>query len=64
MKWAEIKAGPLQYWITTSPDGTVRLSKSWNWCNIPMASVEAAEEEAKRDAAGQPFHIKRKRIRF
>ena len=55
---------PLTYHITTSPDGTVRLSKSWHWQNEPMASEVEAEAYAERDAGGQAFVIKRKAVRF
>ena len=59
-----MKGEPLSYYITISPDGTVRLSKSWNWCNIPMASMEEAEREMEKDADGQAFTVTRKRIKF
>lgn len=59
-----MKGEPLTYHITTSPDGTVRLSKSWHWQNIPMASVEEAEQKMVEDAGGVAFTVRRKRIKF
>ena len=55
-----------RYLITTSPDGTVRLSRlgPWGWGNIPHECEESAERAAAAGAGKHPFTIQRKRLRM
>ena len=52
------------YVITTALDGTVRLSKCGHWGNIPKASMEQAEADARADAGKIPFTIRKCALRF
>ncbi len=41
----------------------VRLSRGGSWGNIPHADEQAAQIAASINAAGQPFTIKREKLR-
>jgi hypothetical protein len=53
----------IAYHVTTAKDGTVRLSKSGNWGNLPVADDAEGEALAEVDAKGSPFTIHRERAK-
>mgnify|MGYP003490378432 CR=1 FL=1 len=54
----------IEFVISTCRAGVVRLSRKGSYCNLPQASMEAAEIAAQREARNHPFAIERIKLKL